>query len=55
MEVDAHLIRTGADIRHIIPESVDKIAESIEQQGFVAESWVVVWPFNDLDGTRVYK
>lgn len=54
-EVDARLIRPGSDIRHIIPESVDKIAESIEQQGFVADSWVVVWPFTDLDGTRVYK
>ena len=54
-EIDARLIRPGSDIRHIIPESVDKIAESIEQQGFVADSWVGVWPFTDLDGTRVYK
>ena len=54
-QVDARLIRPGSDIRHIILESVDKIAESIEQQGFVADSWVVVWPFSDLDGARVYK
>ena len=54
-EVDARLIRPGSGIHHIIPESVDKIAESIEQHGLVADSWVVVWPFIDLDGTRVYK